>query len=54
MKKPKSHVIENANEDHFGAFNAVGFGDSSGKKPRKNSSQILIDDEVTNISNTQD
>jgi hypothetical protein len=54
IKKAKSHAVENATEDNFGAFNANGFGDSSSKKQRKNSNHMQIDDEITNISNTQD
>jgi len=54
LKKARSHVVEDKSEQNLGGFNLSGFGETSKQKKRKNSNHMQIDDEITNISNTQD
>lgn len=52
LKKSRSQIVETVKETSFGGFN-LNNKSNCDQKSRKNS-QMVIDDEITNISNNQD
>ena len=53
-KKSRSHVVEDTSDSNFSGFGGNYFAELKAQSKRKNSNQMQIDDEITNISNNQD
>lgn len=53
LKKSKSQVVDDKKYENFSGFGTSAFGDLVKQKERKNSNHMIIDDEITDISNNQ-